>query len=257
MSVKIKDISASIVLYKEDISTLTETVNCFLKIPESKTLFLIDNSPNNLFKDQFNNPNIKYISTVKNIGFGAGHNLIIEYLKNTLGYHLVLNPDVSFSSNVLTSLIIELEKNKNVAMIAPKVLFPSGEYQNSCRRYPSLTELLVRRFYLKNIFKKTIQKGIYTDRNLNQSFNPDYLTGCFHLYKTEDFIKLEGFDERYFLYMEDVDICKKIDKLGKKKLYYPKVEITHVLKQGSAKSTKLFFVHTLSAIKYFLKWGFK
>jgi GT2 family glycosyltransferase len=86
-------------------------------------------------------------------------------------------------------------------MIAPKVLFPNDKHQYSCRRYPSLTELLVRRFYLKNIFKKTIQKGIYTDRNLNQSFNPDYLTGCFHLYKTEDFIKLEGFDEQYFLYI--------------------------------------------------------
>jgi GT2 family glycosyltransferase len=54
--------------------------------------------------------------------------------------------------------------------------------------------------------------------------------------------------------MEDVDICRKIDNLGKKKIYYPKEEITHVLKKGSSKSMKLFFRHTLSAIKYFLKW---
>jgi GT2 family glycosyltransferase len=55
--------------------------------------------------------------------------------------------------------------------------------------------------------------------------------------------------------MEDVDICKKIDALGKKKLYYPKEEIIHVLKQGSSKNIHLFFRHTSSAIKYFLKWG--
>ena len=56
--------------------------------------------------------------------------------------------------------------------------------------------------------------------------------------------------------MEDVDICRKIDALGKKKLYYPREEITHVLKQGSSKSINLFFRHISSAIKYFLKWGF-
>ena len=71
------------------------------------------------------------------------------------------------------------------------------------------------------------------DINLKSSFFADCITGCFHLYKTDDFIELNGFDERYFLYMEDVDICRKIEKLDKKKLYYPKEEITHVLKQGS------------------------
>ena len=76
------------------------------------------------------------------------------------------------------------------------------------------------------------------------------------LFKTEDFKTLEGFDERYFLYMEDADICRKIDLLGKKKLYYPKVKITHQHQRGSSKNIKLFFHHISSAIKYFLKWGF-
>ena len=87
-------------------------------------------------------------------------------------------------------------------------------------------------------------------------FFAEYITGCFHLYKTNDFVALNGFDERYFLYMEDVDICKKIDDLGKKKLYFPQEEIIHVLKQGSSKNIKLFIIHASSAIKYFLKWGF-
>ena len=56
--------------------------------------------------------------------------------------------------------------------------------------------------------------------------------------------------------MEDIDICRKIDDIGKKKLYFPKLEIVHILKQGSSKDIKLFFKHTSSAIKYFLKWGF-
>lgn len=251
------DISASIVLYKEDLEELTKTINCFLSTPLSKKLFLVDNTENKEFNNLFHQKEIEYIAVGKNIGFGAGHNIILGRIVNLSYHHLVLNPDVSFKPFVIPNLITKLKRHEIVSMIAPKVLFPNGSLQHSCRRYPKISELLVRRFtLLKPLFESEILKGIYKDRNLNQSFFADYITGCFHLYNTEDFVKLKGFDERYFLYMEDVDICKKIDALGKKKLYYPKEEITHVLKQGSSKSMKLFFRHTSSAIKYFLKWVF-
>ena len=110
--------------------------------------------------------------------------------------------------------------------------------------------------FFKRIFKKSIFRGTYRDKDLNEPFFADYITGCFHLYKTEVFVEINGFDVRYFLYMEDVDICRKIDVFGKKKLYYPDEEIIHVLKKGSSKNVILFFRHISSAIKYFLKWGF-
>ena len=250
-------LSVSIVLFNENLIELTKTIDCFLELPIQKKLFLIDNTPKNIFKNKFYNEQIEYISSDDNIGFGAGHNKIIHKIKGLSKFHLILNPDVIFKPAVLTNLIIQLEKDENLFMIAPKVLFPNGMHQYSCRRYPSVLELFVRRsFLLKRIFKFTIFKGTYRDKNLNEPFFAEYITGCFHLYKTNDFLALNGFDERYFLYMEDVDICKKIDKLGKKKLYFPQEEIIHVLKQGSSKSIKLFIIHASSAIKYFLKWGF-
>jgi hypothetical protein len=93
-------------------------------------------------------------------------------------------------------------------------------------------------------------------RNLEKSFYPDFIHGCFMLFKTKDFKNIEGFDERYFLYLEDADLCRKIDAVGKKKLYYPNIEITHQHQRGSTKNIKLFFYHLSSAFKYFLKWGF-
>ena len=249
------DITASIVLYNENLEELTKTVNCFLRVPLKKRLFLIDNTQNKLFQNIFKKQEIEYIAVGKNIGFGAGHNMVKDRISNNSNFHLILNPDVNFQEAVIPNLIIELKKDENVSMIAPKVLFPNGDHQYSCRRYPLLSELFARRFtFMKPIFKSTVYKGQYKDKDLNNSFFVEFITGCFHLYKTNDFLKLEGFDERYFLYMEDVDICRKIDNLGKKKIYYPKEEITHVLKKGSSKSMKLFFRHTLSAIKYFLKW---
>lgn len=250
-------LSGSIVLYDEKLSDLDNTINCFLKIPLNKKLYLIDNTPTNFFQYLFVNKDIVYVAVDQNVGFGSAHNKIINILKENSNYHLILNPDVSFKKDVIPSLIGKLNENKNIAMIAPKVLFPNGKHQYSCRRYPTPSELLARRFpFLKHFFKKRILIGEYRDKNLEEPFFAEYLTGCFQLYKTKDFLSVNGFDERYFLYMEDIDICKKLDYLDKKKLYYPNEEIIHVLKQGSAKNPKLFFIHTASAIKYFMKWGF-
>jgi GT2 family glycosyltransferase len=251
------DITAAIVLYNEDLEELTETIVSFLRVPLKKKLYLIDNTKEKFFQNVFKQKEIVYLAVGRNIGFGAAHNKVIDLISNNSNFHLILNPDVNFEVEVIPNLILELNKDENLSMIAPKVLFPSGEHQYSCRRYPLFLELVARRFtFLKPIFRPTIFKGQYKDKDLNSSFFADYVAGCFHLYKTKDFVDLKGFDERYFLYMEDVDICKKIDVSGKKKLYYPKEEIKHVLKQGSSKDLKLFFRHTSSAVKYFLKWSF-
>ncbi|OSY87017.1 glycosyl transferase family 2 [Tenacibaculum holothuriorum] len=245
-------ITCSIVLFKENLTGLHNTINSFLQIPLPKKLYLIDNTSTKFFEYVFIDKDIEYVPIEQNIGFGSAHNRVINQKNLNSKYHLILNPDVSFKIGVISNLIKQLEKNEKLSMIAPKVLYPNGSYQNSCRRYPSVLELAFRRV---KIFKKIVNHGIYNDKDLTQPFCPEYLTGCFHLYKTEDLVALKGFDERYFLYMEDVDICKKIDASGKQKLYHPKQEIVHVLKQGSSKSIKLFFIHLISAIKYFRKWG--
>lgn len=252
-----KNITASIVVYKEKTNELQKAINSFLNSPHAKKLYIIDNSPTNKIEKHISHKKpIEYIFTGKNMGFGKGHNLVIDKIKNNSDYHLILNPDVSFNPSIFDSLLEVLDSNPEVAMIAPKVLFPDRSFQNSCRRFPTIKELIGRSLpMLSPLFKSRIEKGKYKDVDLSVPLFADYLTGCFHLYKTDDFIKINGFDERYFLYMEDVDICKKIDQAGKKKMYYPKEEIVHVLKKGSSKKIHLFFRHVISAIKYFNKWG--
>ncbi len=244
-------ITATIVLYNEEVNELSKTIDGFLNTLISKKLFLVDNSPTDKLRTLANHPDVEYIFNGKNIGFGAGHNIVIDKIKNFSKYHLILNPDVIFKPNVIPNLIKAIENKQELAMIAPKVIFPNGEHQYTCRKYPTVLEMISRK---AGIFKKYVQEREYRYRDLTKSFYPEFIYGSFQLYKTEDFIKINGFDERYFLYMEDVDICKKIDAIGKKKLYYPKEEITHILKKGSSKSIKLFIRHFISSIKYFSKW---
>ena len=243
------DISATIVVYKEDVETLQKTMNCFLKTPLLKKLYLIDNSPANTLKDKFNQPEMECIFNDKNVGFGRAHNLIIPKL--TSEFHLILNPDVIFKPQVLPSLIDELKKHQNVSMISPKVLSPNGELQYTSRKNPSLIELFFRRI---GVFKTYTRNKEYRNQDLSQPFSPDFIQGCFMLFNTVDFKHINGFDERYFLYMEDADICRKIKNLGKENLYYPKQEIIHHHRRGSSKSIHLFYYHLVSSIKYFKKW---
>ena len=246
-------ITATIVLYKNDVDMLKKAINSFLATPVTKKLFLVDNSPTDLLRHEFSHPDIEYIYLGNNVGYGRANNYISDFIQNNSSYHLVLNPDVYFENQVILKLIQELESDDNLSVIAPKTLYPDGIFQHSCRRYPSFLELLSRRL---KIFKSITDKGEYKDLDLSRPFYPDFIQGAFLLFRTDDYVNLGGFDKRYFMYMEDVDICRKIDLTNKKKLYYPKVEIYHHYTQGSAKNLKLFFHHFLSAIQYFYKWSF-
>ncbi|MDA9277383.1 glycosyltransferase [Polaribacter sp.] len=243
-------ITATIVLYHEDQEILKKTIASFLKIPLKKKLFLVDNSATRSFQNFFNDEEIEYFFPGKNIGFGKGHNFVLDKLNSK--YHLLLNPDIEFTATIIPILISQLEKEHDVAFATPKVMYPNLAKQYVCRKHPTFFDLINRRIKL---VPKAILKNEYRNQDLTKPFYPDFIHGCFMLFKTTDFKDLKGFDARYFLYMEDADLCREIDILGKKKLYFPEVAIVHHYQKGSAKNLKLFWYHTFSAIKYFLKWG--
>ena len=244
-------VTASIVLYKENIHVLKKTIDSFLSTPIEKKLFLIDNSPTNILEKHFKHINIEYLFVGENIGFGRAHNLILKEL--TSSFHLILNRDVEFSSNLIPDLIIQLKNCDDVSFISPKVTYPNSSFQYICRKHPTFLDLLNRKLKFS---KKLIQKNEYRSRDLNKTFYPEFIQGCFMLFKTADFKNLNGFDERFFLYMEDADICRRIEESGKKILYFPDIKIIHYHQRGSSKKIKLFFYHFSSAIKYFSKWRF-
>lgn len=244
-------ISASIVLYQPNLRDLEKTIRSFLETPVSKKLYLIDHSKEKTTHQLFEHQDIEYIFVGKNLGFAKGHNRVLGKL--TSKYHLILNPDVSFSTKVIPSLVLQMKTNASIACITPRVRYPDLSMQYSSRKYPSICDLINRRIVVS---KERNKKNEYRNINLDKPFFPDWFHGCFMLFSTVDFKAIHGFDERYFLYMEDVDICKKIDRLGKQKLYFPEVEIIHHHRKGSSKEFRLFLIHLHSIVKYFLKWTF-
>lgn len=244
------NITSSIVLYEENAAEVKKAIESFVLSPLATKLYLIDNSPENKLQELAKHPKVTYQFVGKNVGFSAGHNLVLNQIKETSDFHLILNPDVSFESTILEELASQLQQNDNLVLVAPKAIYPSEERQYTARKFPTLLELCLRFLGFSNTYTKKME---YRNLDLQQSFSPDFVQGSFMLFKTQELLKLNGFDERFFMYMEDVDICKRIKQSGKEILYYPKESFYHSYKQGSKKNARLFFHHLKSILAYFNK----
>lgn len=203
---------------------------------------------------------IVLIEPGKNIGYGAANNLAT---KSAHGHYIcILNADITVEPDTLQKLVDYLDKNEKVGIVGPKLVYHNGEVQKSCRRYFRLTDLFIKRTFLKRIwpFKTRYQKYVMNDFNHESVQEVDLLVGAFFVMPKAVFDHVGGFDERYFLFMEDFDLCRKVTKAGYKIVYYPEVKAIHYHKRLSEGAflklifNKISWLHLSSAIKYHWKW---
>lgn len=251
-------ISASIVIYNPDIEWLSLSINSFMNSNiENKILYLIDNSEETLNElSLFESKELIYIHTNKNIGFGAGHNIAIrKAIENNMDFHLILNPDVKFNPDVISILISYLNNHKDIGIIAPKLYYDDGSEQKVCRLLPYPKDLFIRRFIpIKKIRDRITQKSQLLFYNYKTIEDIPIIPGCFLLARVDALKLINGFDERFFMYMEDFDLCRRNLK-NFRNVFYANVGIIHKSSKESYVNNKLLLFHTISAFKYFTKWG--
>lgn len=190
----------------------------------------------------------------KNVGFGAGHNSVMGDLKST--YHVVINPDVQITSFVeISKMISFLKGHKNVGLLSPLILNTDGSIQRLYKREPTVFDLLIR-FVSPNFFKKRQNEFVRMESGYKEIGRIDYASGAFMMFRTEIFKAINGFDERYFMYMEDADITRKVNKIATS-VFYPKAFVIHEWQRESHKKIKYVIYSVVSLCKYFSKWGWK
>jgi len=203
---------------------------------------------------------IKFIKSPENLGYGRGHNLAAE---NSIGeYVLIMNVDITVEKDTLQRLMDYMTKHKEIGILGPKLIYHNRDVQASCRRDMGFTDLAIKRSPLRHIppFKNRCERYLMKDFDHKKTQEVDLLVGAFFLMKKDVFDEVGGFDPRYFLFMEDFDLCKKVRSRGYKIVYYPEVEAVHYhkrLSQGGILeqfTKKTFWLHVSSAIKYFWKW---
>ena len=247
-------ISASIVLYKTDPLELQHVYQCFVHSQLNFQLLLIDNSPDDRLRNVLNEDTVEYHFTGRNIGYGRGHNLAIKEIINSSEFHLVINSDISFLPNVIDSLVAYMKQHPDVGQIMPKVLSPEGETQYLCKLIPTPFDLIFRRFLPSTVLKKRKEKFQLIFTGYDKIMEVPYLSGCFMFLKTASIKEVGLFDERFFMYPEDIDLTRRINEKYKT-IYFPEVFIIHDHAKESYKKGDMFLIHTTNIIKYFNKWG--
>ncbi len=185
---------------------------------------------------------IRVIQNESPKGFGANHNQAFSFCNTS--YFCVVNPDIRVESNPFECLIPEIEKY-SAALIAPKVLNPYGDIEDSVRKFPTLFSI-----FLKLVSSKTLSdypKGEFI-------LNPNWVGGMFMLFNSQKFKSVSGFDERFFLYYEDVDLCRSLHAFGYSIIYSPCTFVIHSARRSSHTNVRYLIWHIKSMLHFFLKW---
>jgi N-acetylglucosaminyl-diphospho-decaprenol L-rhamnosyltransferase len=179
------------------------------------------------------------------LGFGANHNQ--AFARSSGRMFCVLNPDIRFASDPFHSLVTFLE-NLSVAMVAPVVVAEDGSIEQSARIFPTPWR----------IAKKIFNKSVLADYCITeQPLYPDWVGGMFMLFQRQAFEQLHGFDEHYFLYYEDVDICARLRHMGHQIAVCPDVSVIHCAQRRSHHNLRFLAWHFTSMGRFFLSPVYK
>lgn len=187
-------------------------------------------------------PNIKIVDHKKNIGFGAANNLGVKIAESR--YLFFLNPDCEIISDNIRKVIDEFESYKNIGIVGSQLLGDGGNVQ----KWSAGAEISLFNILKNNLGVSKSQK-IWQSRNLIEA---DWVAGTAMFIKKELFEKIGGFDGQFFMYFEDVDLCKRIKKTGKKVIYLPAFQVLH--KSGrSYRDKKIQKKHYYDSQEYYFK----
>lgn len=249
-------ITSGIVLYKNDIIMLQNTIQSILKTIVIGKLYLIDNSPSDDLKILVSDSRIKYIHNPANPGFGASHNLAIQQaLEFGSKYHFIVNPDIYFEGDVISPMVEYMANDAKIGMMMPQILNVDGSVQNLPKLLPSPFSILKRKIKKPvTAYQKFINEYELREVPKDTIYNAPVLSGCFTLLNL-DAIKIVGmYDDAFFMYFEDWDLSRRMHQ-HYKTIYFPQVSVVHEYESGANKSKKLFKIFVDSAITYFNKWG--
>ncbi len=194
-----------------------------------------------------NNLNIKIIQNKKKLGFGINHNNAFKQANGD--FFLVINPDIriiKYLQQIKNFFINLITLDINIGVISPIEIDFNGKKRENYRKFPTVYNLISRRFTSKlNKNKiKTSEKIFYVD----------WISGMFMCFRSKYYSELNGFDSRYYMYFEDIDICRRLNQNGLKVAVWNEACVQHEGQFASRKKFKYAIIHIISMVKYYLKY---
>ncbi len=251
------DIILSVVTFNNPISMLDTLIKSCRRCTLKLKLVFVDNSNNPEIRDYCNIQQIDYLVPDSNIGFGKAHNIAIERYADLARYFVVSNPDIEIHDGALEKLVRFMDFNPEVTLSVPLILNSDGSVQYVHKRLPAPHIFVGRRFFprfLKRFIQRDLDLYELKDQTFEKPLEVPSMSGCFMFFRSSSLKKINGFDPRYFMYAEDIDITREAGKLGPTVLF-PEAKVTHLWKRGSYFNLKLTLINIHSIYLYFTKWG--
>ena len=256
-------LNISIVLYRpkweQEVLPLVEEL---LKVKNLQLIYLLDNSEKAWLKEHvdtqkspFSSKNVRYMAMPENVGYGTAHNVALrESAYHKTDFHLVMNSDILVKAEDIDAMHDWMIANPFVGQMMPKVVYPDGNQQYLAKRLPSPIDVFGRRFLPAKWMVGRNKRYELRDLDLTRPVNAPYLSGCFMMLRTKAVVEAGLFDERFFMYPEDIDLTRRIHR-NYLTLYYPKWTIVHAHAQASYKNKHMLRIHIQNMCRYFNKWG--
>ncbi len=201
-----------------------------------------------------NNQRVFLKLSKENKGFGSGHNLVLDKLDSD--FHFILNPDILLIEDTLSDMANYALNYSNLVMARPTLLFPDGKLQELPLRRCTAFALIYRQCPKIKFLKKYHDKYVMAGEDLSSPTEISFCTGSFTMIRTLIFRTIGGFDEGYFMYVEDADLTQKALKEGKVMLL-PQFKAIHAWHRKPHKNKEHFMLQLKSMMRYFKKWGFR
>jgi len=199
-----------------------------------------------------------FLANPDNPGYGRAVNRLVAHLGQLPPYIGVLNTDLSWPSGTFEQLLGWLQQHPQVSLAVPQILDEDGSPQKLCKQNPTVLGLFSRRFlpdWLKPTWLKRYDRWyVMADKDYQKVFEVPYLSGCCMLIRSEAFRRAGGFDERYFLYLEDADLTRSLARQGRC-VHLPVAGVVHGWGRGNYHNLGLMAVNLISAWHYLRKWG--
>ena len=232
---------------------IEDCLNSLLQIVDSQKDFRCEiiiadnNSPDKKLTEtekKFKEEKIKFYYLDENIGFGKGCNY--GFSKSSGKYICFLNPDTIIKENIFLPIIDLFEKDKSIGIIGPKQQTRSPFFDFSAGFYPNVLFELFNLFGI-GVFFEGFVVFLFTKLKKNKVSKVDWILGASIFIRAELFKVINGFDEDYFMFYEEVDLCKRVSKKGFKIVYSPQYSIHHIGSVSGKKDYTLYTIRTYSS----------
>lgn len=221
---------------------------------EDIEIIICNNSPAEHLAHHVSNHLTVNIIDADNPGFGAGINRAFQAAQGE--YILIANPDVRVVANTLSRAIESLRDDPAVGIVLPQIHYPDGELQPSVRRFYTLPVVLFARSPFRGIRRTPgfFREYLYEDLNRQARADVDWGIGAAMFLRRADWSAAGPFDERFFMYFEDVDLCYRTWQQGRRVTYCPDVQCIHAHQRASRKALSAAgFYHFQSLYRFMVK----